>query len=96
MKLFEELRLSKFWVGVWPDVNTIFSLAGKTLENLTAELLTHTVHKAMNHRVYVSKFGRYSEKFFTLYSRRIIYKGHVIAQQSSSALMIGVRGSQET
>ena len=43
MKLFEELRLSKFWVGVWPDVNTIFSLAGKTLENLTAELLTQTV-----------------------------------------------------
>ena len=42
MKLFEELRVSKFWAGIWPDVNNNFSLAGKTLENLTAELLTQT------------------------------------------------------
>ena len=43
MKLFEELRVYKFWAGIWPDVNNNFSSAGKTLENLTAELLTHTV-----------------------------------------------------
>ena len=30
MKLFEKLRVSKFWAGVWPDVNTNSSLAGKT------------------------------------------------------------------
>ena len=44
MKLFEELRVSKFWVGIWPDVNTNSSSAGKTLENLMAELMTQTVY----------------------------------------------------
>ena len=43
MKLFEELHVSKFWAGVWPDENTNPSSAGKTLKNLTAELLTQTV-----------------------------------------------------
>ena len=39
MKNFGGLRMSKFWSGVQPEVNTNFSSAGKTLENLTAELL---------------------------------------------------------
>ena len=41
--------MSKFWAGVQPEVNTNFSSAGKTLENLTAELLTQTVFRRSLH-----------------------------------------------